>query len=55
VHFGDVLPVLRQQQRIALVQVRQVLGPHLSKGIVLQQQEPVKNGLRLGQRLSPGE
>ena len=54
VQYGDVLPVLSDKQHIALVQVRQVLGAHLCKGVIIEQQEPVESGLRLGQRLPPG-
>lgn len=52
VEYGDVLPLYRDQTRVALVEIYHIIGPHLCKGRILEQSQAVEIGLRPGQRLT---
>ena len=55
VQHGDVLPLLDSGQHVGIVRVKQILGPHLSKAIVVDHNQPIHAGLGVGQRLVPGQ
>ncbi|MEE2657860.1 MAG: hypothetical protein VX733_05095 [Candidatus Latescibacterota bacterium] len=60
VEYGDLLPLFgddpaRVDDRIGLVQVREVIGPHLCKAEIVEGSELVEAGSRIGQRISRGE
>lgn len=51
VEYGDLLPLYRDSLRVALVQVSEVIGPHLSKATIIDGAARVETGSRIGQRL----
>ena len=55
VQHGDTLPLLELGNQVGVVKVKQILGPHLSRAIVVDRSQPLKAGLVIGQRLIPGQ
>lgn len=55
VQHGDTLPLLELGNQVGVVRVKQILGPHLSRAIVVDRSQPLKAGLAIGQRLIPGQ
>ena len=55
VQHGDTLPLLELGHQVGVVRVKQILGPHLSRAIVVDCSQPLKAGLVIGQRLVPGQ
>ena len=55
VEHGDVLPLYDKQNRVALVRVHQIIGPHLCKAEVVEKFGAIATGLRIGPRLSRNE
>lgn len=51
VEYGDLLPLYCDSLRVGLVQVREVIGPHLSKATIIDGAAQVETGSRIGQRL----
>ena len=51
VEYGDLLPLYRDSLRVGLVQVREVIGPHLSKATIIDGAARVETGSRIGPRL----
>jgi len=50
--YGDILPLGKEDERVALVRVHQLIGPHLCKAVILKGGEAVEVGLPIGQRVS---
>ena len=50
--YGDILPLGKEGEQVALVRVHQLIGPHLCKAVVLEGGDGVETGLRIGQRVS---
>jgi len=55
VEYGDVLPLYRAKERVALVKVSQVIGSHLCKATIIEGVGDIETGQRIGQRLSRAE
>lgn len=55
VQHGDTLPLLELGHQVGVVRVKQILGPHLSRAIVVDCSQPLRAGLVIGQRLVPGQ
>jgi hypothetical protein len=52
VEYGDLLPLYQDSLRVALARVSEVIGPHLSKAVIVDGAARVEAGSRIGQRLS---
>ena len=50
--YGDMLPLGKEGEQVALVRVHQLIGPHLCKAMILEGGDAVETGLRIGQRVS---
>ena len=54
VEHGDLLPLMSDTTRVALVKVDQIIGPHLSSARVLETAGEIQTGMRIGQRVDWG-
>ncbi len=52
VEHGDFLPLYKEGERVALVEVNQIIGSHLCKARIVEKVADIETGLRIGQRLS---
>lgn len=52
---GDIFSVLQNGQHVGAVRIEEIIGQHLSKAAVIDNEGPIQTGLSLGTRLVPGE
>ena len=52
VEHGDLLPLYKGDEQVALVEVNQILSSHLCRARIVERVGPVEAGLRIGQRVS---
>ncbi len=55
VRRGDIFSVMQNGQHVGAVRIEEIIGQHLSKAAVIDNEGPIQTGLSLGARLVPGE